>query len=119
MSSSSGLRTPEGPGSASGAPNLPEGFADTFTSRYVEAGDVRLHAVIGGDGPPCPRNRRSGKRRRRVREHDETRVADDVQTLVIPDCGHRRAEQAPEKLLAALTAFLSPYRDHAAKAHPP
>jgi pimeloyl-ACP methyl ester carboxylesterase len=28
------------------------GFADTFTSRYVEAGDVRLHAVTGGDGPP-------------------------------------------------------------------
>jgi pimeloyl-ACP methyl ester carboxylesterase len=52
MSSSSGLRTPEGPGSVSGAPNLPEGFANTFTSRYVEAGDVCLHAVIGGDGPP-------------------------------------------------------------------
>ena len=44
--------TPEGPGSVSGAPNLPAGFADTFESRYVEAGDVRLHAVIGGDGPP-------------------------------------------------------------------
>jgi pimeloyl-ACP methyl ester carboxylesterase len=43
---------PEGPGSVSGAPNLPVGFADTFTSRYVEAGDVRLHAVTGGDGPP-------------------------------------------------------------------
>jgi pimeloyl-ACP methyl ester carboxylesterase len=43
---------PEGPGSASGAPNLPEGFADTFSSRYVDAGDVRLHAVIGGAGPP-------------------------------------------------------------------
>ena len=42
---------PAGPGSVSGAPNLPEGFADTFTSRYVETGDVRLHAVIGGDGP--------------------------------------------------------------------
>ena len=43
---------PEGPGSASGAPNLPEGFTDTFTSRYIDTGDVRLHAVIGGDGPP-------------------------------------------------------------------
>jgi pimeloyl-ACP methyl ester carboxylesterase len=39
-------------GSVSGAPNLPDGFADTFTSRYIDAGDVRLHAVIGGDGPP-------------------------------------------------------------------
>jgi pimeloyl-ACP methyl ester carboxylesterase len=43
---------PEGPGSVSGAPNLPEGFTDTFVSRYVDAGDVRLHAVVGGDGPP-------------------------------------------------------------------
>ena len=43
---------PAGPGSVSGAPNLPDGFAATFTSRYVDAGDVRLHAVIGGDGPP-------------------------------------------------------------------
>lgn len=33
------------------APNLPEGFADTFTSRYVDTADVRLHAVIGGEGP--------------------------------------------------------------------
>ncbi|HEV8282303.1 MAG TPA: alpha/beta hydrolase [Candidatus Limnocylindrales bacterium] len=42
----------EGPGSVTGAPNLPEGFTDTFTSRYIETNDVRLHAVIGGDGPP-------------------------------------------------------------------
>lgn len=42
----------EGPLSVSGAPNLPAGFTDTFTSRYVDTGDVRLHAVIGGDGPP-------------------------------------------------------------------
>jgi pimeloyl-ACP methyl ester carboxylesterase len=46
------MSTPAGPGSVSGAPNLPAGFADTFTSHYVEAGDVRLHAVIGGEGPP-------------------------------------------------------------------
>jgi pimeloyl-ACP methyl ester carboxylesterase len=44
--------TPEGPGSVSGAPNLPAGVADTFTSRYVDTGDLRLHAVTGGDGPP-------------------------------------------------------------------
>jgi pimeloyl-ACP methyl ester carboxylesterase len=43
---------PEGPGSVSGAPNLPAGFTSTFTSRYVEAGEVRLHAVTGGEGPP-------------------------------------------------------------------
>jgi pimeloyl-ACP methyl ester carboxylesterase len=46
------LPTPEGPGSVSGAPNLPEGFTDTFTSRYIDTGEVRLHAVTGGDGPP-------------------------------------------------------------------
>ena len=45
-------QTPQGAGSVSGAPNLPAGFTDTFESRYVDAGDVRLHAVIGGDGPP-------------------------------------------------------------------
>src|SRR5215813_4810258 len=44
--------TPEGPGSVSGAPNLPVGFTGTFTSRYVEIGEVRLHAVTGGAGPP-------------------------------------------------------------------
>jgi pimeloyl-ACP methyl ester carboxylesterase len=43
---------PEGPGSVSGAPNLPAGFTDTFTSRYVDTGELRLHAVTGGDGPP-------------------------------------------------------------------
>ena len=51
-SSSTRLPTPEGPGSVSGAPNLPAGFTDTFTSRYIDTGEVRLHAVIGGDGPP-------------------------------------------------------------------
>ena len=45
-------RMPEGPGSVSGAPNLPEGFADTFTSHFVDAGELKLHAVIGGEGPP-------------------------------------------------------------------
>jgi pimeloyl-ACP methyl ester carboxylesterase len=44
--------TPQGPGSVSGAPDLPDGFASTFTSRYVDTGDLRLHAVTGGEGPP-------------------------------------------------------------------
>jgi pimeloyl-ACP methyl ester carboxylesterase len=43
---------PAGPRLLSGAPNLPAGFTDTFTSRFVDTGEVRLHAVIGGDGPP-------------------------------------------------------------------
>ena len=49
---STNLPTPEGPGSVSGAPNLPAGFTDTFTSRYVDTGELRLHAVTGGEGPP-------------------------------------------------------------------
>jgi len=36
----------------SGAPNLPECFSETFASHYVDTGEVRLHAVVGGDGPP-------------------------------------------------------------------
>jgi pimeloyl-ACP methyl ester carboxylesterase len=43
---------PEDAGSVSGAPNLSEGFTDVFTSRYVDTGEVRLHAVVGGEGPP-------------------------------------------------------------------
>ena len=43
---------PEGPGSVSGAPHLPEGFTGTFTSRYVDTGDLRQHVVTGGEGPP-------------------------------------------------------------------
>jgi hypothetical protein len=41
----------------------------------------------------------------------EEPAADDVQTVVIPGAGHWVAEQAPEEMLAALTAFLAPYRD--------
>src|SRR5262245_20904246 len=52
MKTSIALPVVEGPGSVSAAPNLPAGFTDTFTSRIVDTGDVRLHAVIGGDGPP-------------------------------------------------------------------
>src|SRR6201990_605405 len=43
---------PQGPGSSSGAPTPPAGFTGTFTSRFVDTGDLRLHAVTGGDGPP-------------------------------------------------------------------
>jgi pimeloyl-ACP methyl ester carboxylesterase len=46
------LPTAEGRGSVNGVPGLPDGFADTFTSRFVEVGELRLHAVIGGEGPP-------------------------------------------------------------------
>jgi hypothetical protein len=28
------------------------GFTDTFTSRYIQTGWLRQHAVIGGNGPP-------------------------------------------------------------------
>src|SRR6266566_3520281 len=51
-SSPAGLPAPEGPGSVSGAPHLPAGFTGTFTSRYVDTGDLRQHVVTGGGGPP-------------------------------------------------------------------
>ena len=51
-SPSADMPSPEGPGSVSGAPNLPEGFADAFASRVIDTGEVHLHAVIGGEGPP-------------------------------------------------------------------
>ena len=37
-------------------------------------------------------------------------TADDVESVVVPDCGHWVAEEAPDPLLASLTAFLAPYR---------
>jgi pimeloyl-ACP methyl ester carboxylesterase len=44
-------------------------------------------------------------------------TAADVQTLIIPDCGHHPAEETPEETVAALTAFLAPYRDEPTAAH--
>ena len=38
-------------------------------------------------------------------------AADDVQTVVLRGSGHWVAEQAPDELLATLTAFLAPYRE--------
>ena len=35
-------------------------------------------------------------------------AADDVQSVVIPGCGHHPPEEAPEETLTALTAFLDP-----------
>jgi epoxide hydrolase 4 len=61
-SSPGGVPTPEGPGSASGAPDVPPGSGDAFAGLapdertelrdgYAEVGDVRLHYVEAGDGP--------------------------------------------------------------------
>jgi hypothetical protein len=33
-------------------PHLPAGFSRMFSSRFIDAGGLRQHAVIGGDGPP-------------------------------------------------------------------
>ncbi|KDN78060.1 hydrolase [Streptomyces olindensis] len=33
-------------------PYLPTGFTNTFTSHTVRTGDLTLHTVVGGDGPP-------------------------------------------------------------------
>jgi pimeloyl-ACP methyl ester carboxylesterase len=45
-------------------------------------------------------------------------VADDVQGVVLAGAGHWVAEQAPDELLAALTAFLAPYREGATSPQP-
>ncbi|MFD7445890.1 alpha/beta fold hydrolase [Streptomyces sp. NPDC059909] len=39
-------------GSVATSPELPAGFTKTFTSRFIQAGGLLQHAVIGGDGPP-------------------------------------------------------------------
>ena len=52
MTAASNLPIADGPGSVSGAPQLPAGFTDAFTSRYIETDGLRQHAVIGGEGPP-------------------------------------------------------------------
>jgi pimeloyl-ACP methyl ester carboxylesterase len=44
--------SPEGPGSVAGAPNLPDGFAGSFTSQHIDTGELRQHVVTGGGGPP-------------------------------------------------------------------
>ena len=38
-------------------------------------------------------------------------AAAHVQTVVIPGAGHWVAEQAPDRMLAALKACLAPYRE--------
>lgn len=40
------------PFTVTGVPHLPAAFTDTFESRTVDTGELTLHAVIGGDGPP-------------------------------------------------------------------
>src|SRR5215469_3197407 len=52
MSSLPSLPIPEGPGSVSGAAELLKKNTGTFTSRYVDTGDLRQHVVTGGQGPP-------------------------------------------------------------------
>ena len=52
LAQTSATQTPGGPGSVSGAPNLPGGFTNIFASRYVDANGLRLHVVVGGGGPP-------------------------------------------------------------------
>ena len=66
------LPTPEGPGSVSGAPHLPPGFTGTFTSRYVDTGELRLHG---------------GHRRPRSAAAAGPRLARDLVRLAAADAG--------------------------------
>ena len=57
--------------------------------------------------------RRRGAAAREIVQHFANAMklaADDVQSLVLPGIGHWLAEEAPDQMLAALTAFLAPYR---------
>jgi pimeloyl-ACP methyl ester carboxylesterase len=38
-------------------------------------------------------------------------VADDLRSVIVPDCGHFPAEEAPQEMVAILREFLIPYRD--------
>jgi pimeloyl-ACP methyl ester carboxylesterase len=42
----------DGFGSVRGVPTLPPGFTDVFESYRVSTGEIDLHTVIGGQGPP-------------------------------------------------------------------
>jgi pimeloyl-ACP methyl ester carboxylesterase len=44
--------TVDGFGSVHGVPTLPDGFSDVYESYRIPTGEVDLHAVIGGEGPP-------------------------------------------------------------------
>ncbi len=108
-SSSTHLPTPEGPGSVSGAPNLPSGFTDTYraldttTAQNEQRKNRRLTLPVLAIGAAEGTGEGSA---------DAMKLAaDDVQTLVIDGSGHWVAEEAPEELLAALTEFLAPYRE--------
>lgn len=43
---------PDRMGSVRGVPHLPAGFDEVFSSRYLDIGGLRLHAVTGGSGLP-------------------------------------------------------------------
>src|SRR6266851_6266637 len=107
---------PEGPGSVSGAPNLPSDLREG----YAEIGDVRLHYVEAGEGPlvvllhgfpefwygwrlqiqplaqagfrvvaPDLRGYNLSSRPRDVSAYDTDRLAADIRDLV-----HERGEQS-------------------------
>jgi hypothetical protein len=56
--------------------------------------------------PARPGDRRSARHRRGAASTMKL-AADDMQSVVIPGCGHYCLEEAPEEVVAALTAFLA------------
>src|SRR5689334_381667 len=120
------LATPEGPGSVCGAPHLPAGFTGTFTSRYLRGsfGIYRAFPAIIAQNEQRKTRRLTlpvlaigGEQSAGDRPGNTMKlVADDVQTMVLAGSGHWVAEQATQELLAALTAFLAPYKDAPAAA---
>jgi hypothetical protein len=131
--------TPEGPGSVSAAPHLPDGFAGTFTSRYVEAGGLRQHVVTGGDGPPAYITRFDGVRvpapdhsaalvpadRRAARWHPLRRALRDQRSRVKVRWGTVHSRKATSRMEDVASGLVGPgslaidHTPHRAPAHRP
>jgi pimeloyl-ACP methyl ester carboxylesterase len=107
-SSSAPLSTPEGPGFASDPEALRGSFefyraldTDFAQSEQRKSRPLTMPVLAIGEAESVGEDVANTMKL----------VADDLQTVVIPDTGHWVAEQAPEEMLAALTEFLAPYRE--------
>ena len=117
----------EGRGSVSAAPNLPDGFGTLAAHPEALRGSFEFYRAITAS---AAQNQERKDRRLAMpvlamggeesggenAANAMKAVADDVQSVLLRGSGHWVAEQAPEALLAALTEFLAPYREHATAA---
>lgn len=109
----SSIDSPTGLGSVTGVPHLPEGFTDTFRSRFVDANGIQLHAVIGGEGPALllmtgwPQTWYSWRALMPALARDFTVVAADIRGFGLtdkPDTGYDPVSTAND-MLGLMTAL--------------